>query len=54
MGYPFYSTDIFGDLYANAERKTLEGLIPEAEAPILGSPKAKISLTGKDPDAGKD
>ena len=26
----------------------------EAEAPILWSPDAKIQLTGKDPDAGKD
>ena len=26
----------------------------EAEAPILGSPDAKSSLTGKDPNAGKD
>ena len=26
----------------------------EAEAPILGPPDAKIQLTGKDPEAGKD
>ena len=54
LGYPFYSTAIFGDLYANTERTTLEGLIPEAEVPILWPPEAKISLTGKDSDAGKD
>ena len=27
---------------------------PVAEAPTLWSPNAKIQLTGKDPDAGKD
>ena len=27
---------------------------PVAEAPTLWSPNAKIRLTGKDPDAGKD
>ena len=27
---------------------------PEAETPILWPPDAKNSLTGKDPDAGKD
>ena len=26
----------------------------EAEAPVLWAPDAKIQLTGKDPDAGKD
>ena len=26
----------------------------EAKVPILWSPDAKIQLTGKDPDAGKD
>ena len=28
--------------------------LTEAEAPILWLPDAKIRLTGKDPDAGKD
>ena len=27
---------------------------PEADTPILWPPDAKISLIGKDPDAGKD
>ena len=33
---------------------SLEGLIFEAETPILWPPDAKNLLTGKDPDAGKD
>ena len=33
---------------------SLEGLILEAEAPILWSPDAKSQLIRKDPDAGKD
>ena len=32
----------------------LEGLITEAEAPILWPPNAKSLLIGKDPDAGRD
>ena len=32
---------------------TSKGVVPEAEAPIFGSPDAKSRLTGKDPDAGK-
>ena len=33
---------------------SLEGLITEAEAPILWLPNGKGQLVGKDPDAGKD
>ena len=33
---------------------SLEGLMVEAEAPILWPPDVKNWLTGKDPDAGKD
>ena len=33
---------------------SLEGLMLEAEAPILWPPDAKSQLIGKDPDAGKD
>ena len=33
---------------------SLEGLITEAEAPILWPPDVKSQLIGKDPDAGKD
>ena len=33
---------------------SLEGLITEAEVPILWSPDVKSQLFGKDPDAGKD
>ena len=33
---------------------SLEGLMFEAETPILWPPDAKNWLTGKDPDAGKD
>ena len=33
---------------------SLEGLMLEAEAPILGPPDAKNQLIGKHPDAGKD
>ena len=33
---------------------SLEGLITEAEAPILWPPDTKNWLTGKDPDVGKD
>ena len=33
---------------------SLEGLMLEAEAPILRPPDAKSQLIGKDPDAGKD
>ena len=32
----------------------MEGLIAEAETPILWPPDAKSQLTEKDPDAGKD
>ena len=37
----------------NAEY-SLEGLITEAEAPILWPLNAKSLLIGKDPDAGRD
>ena len=33
---------------------SLEGLIAEAEIPILWPPDAKNRLIGKDPNAGKD
>ena len=33
---------------------SLEGLMAEAETPILWPPDAKNCLFGKDPDAGKD
>ena len=33
---------------------SLEGLLAEADAPILWPPDAKRWLTGEDPDAGKD
>jgi len=33
---------------------SFEGLMAEAEAPILWPPDAKSRLIGKDPDAGKD
>ena len=33
---------------------SLEGLMPDTEAPILCLPDAKSWLTGKDPDAGQD
>ena len=33
---------------------SLEGLMAEAETPILWPPDAKSCLIGKDPDAGKD
>ena len=33
---------------------SLEGLMAEAEAPILWPPDGKSRLTGKDSDAGKD
>ena len=33
---------------------SLEGLMFEAEAPVLWPPDAKSWLIGKDPDAGKD
>ena len=33
---------------------SLEGLMAEAETPILWPPDAKNRLLGKDPDAGKD
>ena len=32
----------------------LEGLMAEAETPILGPPDVKSQPNGKDPDAGKD
>ena len=33
---------------------SLEGLMPDAEAPTLWPPDVKSQLAGKDPDAGKD
>ena len=33
---------------------SLEGLMSDAEAPILWSPDEKSQLIGKDPDAGQD
>ena len=33
---------------------SLEGLMAEAEAPIIWPPNAKCLLIGKDPDAGKN
>ena len=33
---------------------SLEGLMAEAETPILWLPDAKNRLAGKDPEAGKD
>ena len=33
---------------------SLEGLMPDAEAPTLWPPDVKCQLAGKDPDAGKD
>ena len=33
---------------------SLEGLIAEAETPILWPPDVRNQLIGKDPDAGKD
>ena len=33
---------------------SLEGLMAEAETPILWPPDVKSQLSGKDPDAGKD
>ena len=33
---------------------SLEGLMAEAETPILWPPDAKSCLIGKDPDSGKD
>ena len=38
----------------NPKGNQLEGLIAEAEAPILWLPDGKGQLIGKDPDAGKD
>ena len=35
-------------------RCSLEGLMLEAETPILWPPPAKSSLIGKDPNAGRD
>ena len=33
---------------------SLEGLMPEDEAPVLWPPDGTSRLSGKDPDAGKD
>ena len=38
----------------NQPEHSLEGLITEAEAPILWPPDVKSQLIGKDPDTGKD
>ena len=37
-----------------SSRYSLEGLMAEAEAPVLWPSEAKSLLIGKDPDAGKD
>ena len=41
-------------LKENNPEYSLEGLMAEAEAPIVWPPDAKSRLIGKDPDAGKD